>query len=199
MEDENRIEEIKKHFGNGEEGKCSICNKSGFTYFFKVDIGIPISVCFQCFPEWKSNLMRALFATQEEGCYRTTIGEKSPIKYSVWRTLMVELYANYMASRQWRDNRKACLDRNKGKCEFCKKDANVAHHTSYDRWALGEDELNDLIPVCDSHHAKEQCKVETPFWAKREPRLWYFPKDEWHKIIEKIPTIGIDKGDKDGK
>jgi hypothetical protein len=59
-------------------------------------------------------------------------------------------YDTYLASDHWKDLRKRYAESDLPQTCFCKRAAFQLHHITYRR--LGEERLNDLVPVCEEHH-----------------------------------------------
>jgi len=95
--------------------------------------------------------------------------EDNKLKRSPYREAMVALHQIYHASRDWKDNRERTLEQASGRCEECGAVSTTAHHTTYENWALGEEELQDLKAVCRHCHASahRRNEVDVPFFARR--------------------------------
>jgi len=111
---------------------------------------------------------------------------------SPWRKEMRELYADYQNSKAWKDNRSTCLKSNGGKCfnSSCNNDAVVAHHIKYDNWALGDEELKDLIPLCKGCHSKiHRGKDFVPFFARQGCSPFWFTDEDYKNEYMKLFDI----------
>lgn len=62
-------------------------------------------------------------------------------------------YNAYISSPYWHRKRNKCLSRDEDRCRCCGTDTKLqVHHKTYDRF--GDEELDDLVTVCDSCHMK---------------------------------------------
>lgn len=63
--------------------------------------------------------------------------------------------SDYMyISNRWLELRNECLKRDKMRCRMCGSPFNLqVHHTKYPKY-WGEEELHDLVTVCDECHKK---------------------------------------------
>ena len=123
----------------------------------------------------------------------------SNLKVSEFRLKMMEIYEEYQSSPEWRLNKEECLKRDNHICQNkrngkkCGKPATIVHHKSYQNWALGWKEVEDLISVCRSCHTSLHSKTgeTTPFFAQRCDCIAIIPHtpEEQRELINKIKVI----------
>jgi 5-methylcytosine-specific restriction endonuclease McrA len=63
-------------------------------------------------------------------------------------------YQEYLNSPHWEKTRQEALDRASGRCMLCNMNEEVlhVHHRTYER--LGNEEPEDVIVLCATHHAQ---------------------------------------------
>lgn len=64
-----------------------------------------------------------------------------------------ERYAKYLQSQSWKSLARAARERANQRCEFCGGSPDHVHHVRYPR-DLAEDEIGNLIVLCESCHSK---------------------------------------------
>jgi hypothetical protein len=61
-------------------------------------------------------------------------------------------YKQYLLTDLWASKRKKCLEKFKGHCALCNKEARTAHHRTYDFFYFGEETESDLTALCNGCH-----------------------------------------------
>ena len=101
------------------------------------------------------------------------VREKEGGAYSPFRDAMIGVFQMYQRSKDWSDNSSTALESASQTCTRCGSPARVAHHESYENWAFGQAELQDLKPLCRNCHKvvhQEEDSLATPFWAQAKHR-----------------------------
>ncbi|MBM4145647.1 MAG: HNH endonuclease [Nitrospira sp.] len=99
--------------------------------------------------------------------------EKTELIRTNFRNRMNHIYQEYNQSRIWLNVVKAVIERDKKTCQDCgtQPKIGIAHHTSYQNWAKGNnEEIRDCVFLCKKcHNARHRNNRDepTPFWASR--------------------------------
>lgn len=86
--------------------------------------------------------------------------EKRLLQIEQWKKDLLEMgfatYADYLKSHLWASIKRQVMDKAKGKCRLCRKEAEVVHHRRYDRDVMEGKRNCHLIALCRScHHIVE--------------------------------------------
>jgi hypothetical protein len=86
--------------------------------------------------------------------------EKRRLAIIQWKKDLAEMgfqsYADYLSSDLWASIKRAVMDRAKGKCRLCRKEAEVVHHRRYDRCVMEGKANCHLVALCRvCHHNVE--------------------------------------------
>lgn len=73
-----------------------------------------------------------------------------------WKRDLLEMgfstYGEYLASPLWASIKQRVMERAKGKCRLCRKEAEVVHHRRYDRDVMEGTRICHLIALCRTCH-----------------------------------------------
>jgi hypothetical protein len=78
----------------------------------------------------------------------------------------------YLNSDHWKDVRNRYIQKHGNYCQTCGSRRSLQlHHKTYERlWA---ERLNDLVMLCDIHHAEQHDISKEQVKHRRKMRLWY--------------------------
>ena len=106
-------------------------------------------------------------------------------------------YLDYLKSDTWKARRLAALERADFRCQLCGEcDRLEVHHLTYER--LGNEDPNDLIVICKSHHWMEHNKGINPEHVQTIKRTYCNHVKRWYKKAMRLHSRGyINRKSKD--
>lgn len=113
-------------------------------------------------------------------------------------------YLDYLNSDLWKQRRMALLEKAEFKCRACgENDCLEVHHLTYER--LGNEDPNDLVVLCKSHHWMADKERQDPGYIERtlaaRPKQEQQPKPKycqhvkrWHAKAKRIYAQANERG-----
>ena len=115
--------------------------------------------------------------------------EFTDVRISKYRMAMSNIFAEYMASDDWKQVRAAVRDNANGKCTKCGKfvnDGGVAHHEYYEHWGKANyEEINSCVYLCKKCH-KHVPHNYAPFFAKQNFDPYVVDLDDLRRAIDSL-------------